>query len=218
LKPRLVAGIDEAGRGPVIGPMVVAGVLIEEHRIHVLSNLGVRDSKKLTPERREKLYPEILREIRSHHVEIVSASVIDFERDRMSLNEIELTAMAKIISKLRPDLVQVGSVDVNKDLFRDRLMSRVGNCDVISVHHAEDLFPAVAAASVIAKVTRDRIITKLKETFGDFGSGYPSDPKTINFLRDALSRGEVPEFVRMSWGTVKRLARFSSCNIHSSRY
>ncbi|MEM3674937.1 MAG: hypothetical protein QXG08_05635, partial [Candidatus Methanomethyliaceae archaeon] len=114
---KLVAGIDEAGRGPVIGPMVIAGVLIEDERVHVLYDLGVRDSKRLTLQRREKLYPEILKEVKSYHVEVVDAKVIDLERGRKNLNVIELEGMAKIISKLRPDLVQVGSIEFKTERF-----------------------------------------------------------------------------------------------------
>ncbi|MEM4722074.1 MAG: ribonuclease HII [Candidatus Methanomethylicaceae archaeon] len=215
---KLVAGIDEAGRGPVIGPMVIAGVLIEDERVHVLYDLGVRDSKRLTPQRREKLYPEILKEVKSYHVEVVDAKVIDLERGRKNLNVIELEGMAKIISKLRPDLVQVGSIEFKTERFRDKLLRRVEVPEIVSAHHAEDLFPAVAAASIIAKVTRDRLVAKLREIYGDFGSGYPSDPKTVEFLRHVINRGELPEFVRSSWGTVQRIVKLSSCNTRSGLY
>ncbi|MEM3532498.1 MAG: ribonuclease HII [Candidatus Methanomethyliaceae archaeon] len=215
---KLVAGIDEAGRGPVIGPMVIAGVLIEDERVHVLYDLGVRDSKRLTTKRREKLYPEILKEVKSYHVEVVDAKVIDLERGRKNLNVIELEGMAKIISKLRPDLVQVGSIEFKTERFRDKLLRRVEVPEIVSAHHAEDLFPAVAAASIIAKVTRDRLVAKLREIYGDFGSGYPSDPKTVEFLRHVINRGELPEFVRSSWGTVQRIVKLSSCNTRSGLY
>ncbi|MDH5811643.1 MAG: ribonuclease HII [Candidatus Methanomethylicaceae archaeon] len=215
---KLVAGIDEAGRGPVIGPMVIAGVLIEDERVHVLYDLGVRDSKRLTPKRRERLYPEILKEVKSYHVEVVDAKVIDLERGRKNLNVIELEGMAKIISKLRPDLVQVGSIEFKTEKFRDKLLRRVEVPEIVSAHHAEDLFPAVAAASIIAKVTRDRLVAKLREIYGDFGSGYPSDPKTVEFLRHVINRGELPEFVRSSWGTVQRIVKLSSCNTRSGLY
>lgn len=215
---KLVAGIDEAGRGPVIGPMVIAGVLIEDERVHVLYDLGVRDSKRLTPKRREKLYPEILKEVKSYHVEVVDAKVIDLERGRKNLNVIELEGMAKIISKLRPDLVQVGSIEFKTERFRDKLLRRVEVPEIVSAHHAEDLFPAVAAASIIAKVTRDRLVAKLREIYGDFGSGYPSDQKTVEFLRHVINRGELPEFVRSSWGTVQRIVKLSSCNTRSGLY
>ncbi|MEM3882889.1 MAG: ribonuclease HII, partial [Candidatus Methanomethyliaceae archaeon] len=205
-------------RGPVIGPMVIAGVLIEDERVHVLYDLGVRDSKRLTLQRREKLYPEILKEVKSYHVEVVDAKVIDLERGRKNLNVIELEGMAKIISKLRPDLVQVGSIEFKTERFRDKLLRRVEVPEIVSAHHAEDLFPAVAAASIIAKVTRDRLVAKLREIYGDFGSGYPSDPKTVEFLRHVINRGELPEFVRISWGTVQRIVKLSSCNTRSGLY
>ncbi|MEM4644172.1 MAG: hypothetical protein QW748_02190, partial [Candidatus Methanomethylicaceae archaeon] len=144
--------------------------------------------------------------------------VIDLERGRKNLNVIELEGMAKIISKLRPDLVQVGSIEFKTERFRDKLLRRVEVPEIVSAHHAEDLFPAVAAASIIAKVTRDRLVAKLREIYGDFGSGYPSDPKTVEFLRHVINRGELPEFVRSSWGTVQRIVKLSSCNTRSGLY
>ena len=215
---KLVSGIDEAGRGPVIGPMVIAGVLIEDERTSILYDLGVRDSKKLNPKRREKLYPEILREVKAYHVEVIEAKVIDLEKGKKNLNVIELEGMAKIISKLKPDLVQVGSIELKADRFKEKLLRRVGVLDIVSTHNAEDLFPAVAAASIIAKVTRDKIVAKLRGSYGDFGSGYPSDPKTVEFLRYAINKGDIPEFVRKSWGTVQKIAKLSSYNIQASLY
>lgn len=215
---KLVAGIDEAGRGPVIGPMVIVGVLIEKERVHVLSELGVKDSKKLSPMRREKLFPEILREVRAHRIEVVDARAIDIQRRRKSLNTIEVEAMAKIISELKPDQVQVGSIEIRTDRFREKLLQRVKSPNIVSVHHAEDLYPAVAAASIIAKVTRDRIIAELRKKYGDFGSGYPSDPKTVEFLKGVVKSGEVPEIVRKTWETFQKILSFSLYNTQSDQY
>ncbi len=209
---RLVAGIDEAGRGPVVGPMVIAGILIEEEKTPILSELGVRDSKKLSPKRREKLYCEILKKVKAHHVEVIDARTIDVERRRKSLNTIEAEVMAKVIAKLGPDLVQVGSVEIKAEKFRDKLLRRTRNVEIVSVHHAEDFFPAVAAASIIAKVTRDRIVSKLREKYGDFGSGYPSDRRTVDFIIDLVSRGEVPDCVRRTWSTTQKILGSSLYN------
>lgn len=201
----LVAGIDEAGRGPVIGPMVIAGILIEEERIPILSELGVKDSKKLSPRRREILFDEILKKVKNHHIEVIDAKTIDLKRKRKSLNIIEVEVMAKVIEKLEPDLVQVGAVELKTENFRKKLLTRVDNVEIISVHHAEDLFPAVAAASILAKVTRDRIIASLRKDYGDFGSGYPSDQRTLEFICKIIKGGEMPDFVRSTWKTCQNL-------------
>lgn len=208
MKPmRRIAGIDEAGRGPAIGPMVVAGVLVREGRIGDLLAAGVRDSKKLTPKKRESLVGEITRLIDLQHVETVSADEIDRRRRRESLNMIEATAMARILSVLKPDAAQVGSVDIICHRFSSMIRSELAvPLEIDSAHHAEDRFPAVAAASIIAKVTRDRAVAVLRREYGDFGSGYPSDPKTRSFIREWYSReGSLPPIVRSSWKTTETL-------------
>ncbi len=119
---------------------------------------------------------------------------------------------------MRPDQVQVGSIEIRTDRFREKLLQRVKSPDIVSVHHAEDLFPAVAAASIIAKVTRDRIIDELRRKYGDFGSGYPSDPKTVEFLKGVVKSGEVPEIVRKTWETFQKILSFSLYNTQSDQY
>lgn len=206
---RLVAGVDEAGRGPAIGPMVIAGISVAEADVAALTEAGARDSKKLSPKRRESLVQPISHLAKSIVVEIIPAEVIDVRRGSGNINDLEAESMCRIIRALRPNVAQVGSIDRDPNRFRRKITDGLPpGVAVFSVHHAEDLFPAVAAASIIAKTTRDRIIRALHEEFGDFGSGYPSDPKTRNFLQRCAIRGDgLPRVVRASWKTTQELAQ-----------
>ncbi len=203
----LVVGIDEAGRGPVIGPMMIAGVLIDDRDSIRLAEIGVADSKKLSPKRRDELFSEITGVVRCFHIERLEPTVIDGLRPASNLNRLEVESMARILRHLRPDLAQVGSVDVIPSRFRDALLREVAlPMEIVSVHHAEDRFPAVAAASIVAKVAREAAIASLREEYGDFGSGYPSDPKTRKFIsRWFENEGSLPPIVRKSWKTAKVL-------------
>jgi len=216
---KFVAGIDEAGRGPVIGPMVIAGVLVEESRIPELVGMGARDSKRLTPRRRETLRGAILETVKVHRIEILDAAVIDDTRRVKSLNRLEADVMAKILDDLRPDLAQIGSVDVIPSRFKEMVLSGMRSpTEIQSAHHAEDLFPAVAAASIIAKTTRDRIVASMRQEFGDFGSGYPSDPKTRAFISEwYVSKRSLPHIVRKSWKTVESITKGIDSERHTLR-
>ncbi|MDD1776277.1 MAG: ribonuclease HII [Candidatus Methanomethylicus sp.] len=202
-----IAGIDEAGRGPAIGPMVIAGVLMREENIKKLLDIGVKDSKKLSSKKRERLVMPIKELAEAHHVEVIEACDIDWVRKSRNINLLEAEVMAKIINCLIPEVVQVGSVDINCERFRRRIVSGLGNdVKVISVHHAEDIYPAVAAASIIAKTTRDRLVGMLRERYGDFGSGYPNDKKTRQFIADQYAiNPEMPPIIRRSWKTVFKI-------------
>lgn len=202
---RLIAGLDEAGRGPAIGPMVIAGVSLREEDMKGLLKIGVKDSKKLTAKKREELLPKIMGIIENYHVEVLDAAFIDSERSRENLNQIEAGVMASIVERLWPDVAQIGSVDVDSARFGAEISRRmIAKPEVVSVHHAEDKFPAVAAASIVAKTTRDRIISDLRLSWGDFGSGYPSDPKTRRFISEAVKSGKLPPIVRRTWKTVAK--------------
>jgi ribonuclease HII len=198
-----VLGIDEAGRGPVIGPMVIAGVIFEAEIIPKLVSIGVKDSKKLTPRARERLLDKILAMAEGSYVRVISAAEIDEMRKTKNLNQIEAEEMAEMIRRSLPDEVHLGSVDVDERRFGMEIMRLSGIARGIrSVHHAEDRFPAVAAASIVAKTTRDRAISELRKEYGDFGSGYPSDPKTRAFVCQALAEKKCPPIIRASWKTV----------------
>ncbi|MCG2828309.1 ribonuclease HII [Methanothermobacter sp. K4] len=201
-----VLGIDEAGRGPVIGPLVVAGVMVPERKFSILRKMGIRDSKKLTPERRKFLARKIRRISRVFTVKI-SASDIDRMREKgFNLNEIEKIAIKRIIAEAQPDSVIIDSVDVKPERLAEEIRFHFGDIEVKAEHGADARYYPVAAASIIAKVERDLEIEKIQKRnrkLGEIGSGYPSDPRTRSFL-ESFSYDELPDFVRKSWATVQK--------------
>jgi ribonuclease HII len=207
----IVAGVDEAGRGCVIGPLVVAGVAVESEKMSQLIGLGVKDSKLLTPKKREALYPEILKLSYCHHTIKVLPYIIDkavrSKRKLYKLNRLEAQTMAKIIEQLKPDEAYVDAADVVQDRFGEHIAECLTvKTTIISKHKADRTYPVVSAASIIAKVERDREIENLKVKFGDFGSGYLTDEKTTGFLKRLLSEynGQYPSCVRKSWEPARR--------------
>lgn len=209
----LVAGVDDAGRGSVIGPLVIAGILVDDGDIPKLVQLGVKDSKLLSSSRREMLATEIKRIAKKHAVVKLSPSEIDkvVERGRklFRLNRLEAQAMAKVIELLNPDKVYVDASDVLEERFKQQILEYLPfKVEIVSEHKADRKYPVVSAASIIAKVERDREIAELKAKYGDFGCGYPTDPKTLDFLRRCLENfKEYPEFVRKSWKPAKKIRR-----------
>ena len=206
----LVAGVDEAGRGCVIGPLVVAGVALKAENLPLLSELGVKDSKLLTAKKREALYPEIIKLTENHHIIKVLPYQIDkavqSARKLHKLNRLEAQTMAKIIDALKPDEVYVDAADVLEHRFKNHIKECLKiETKIISKHKADKIFPVVSAASIIAKVERDREIASLRLEYGDFGSGYLTDEKTMVFLKQLLEKNDdYPSCVRKSWKPAKR--------------
>jgi ribonuclease HII len=201
----VIGGVDEAGRGPVLGPLVVAGVACESDV--PLRQLNVRDSKKLTPERRNRLAPEIEKLCRVEVI-VVPAEDIDVMRAEMSLNDFEARLFANVIEKLHPDTAYVDAVDVDEIEFKRAIQKHLPiDVEIVSQHEADDLFPVVSAASIIAKVRRDLEMRKIEESIGQpIGSGYPSDPDTIAFLEKWIKeKGSLPPHTRKTWDTARRL-------------
>lgn len=209
----LVAGVDDAGRGSVIGPLVIAGILIKEGDIPRLVQMGVKDSKLLSRNRREVLAIEIKRIVQKHAIVKLSPSEIDrvVEKGRRlhRLNRLEAQAMAKVIELLRPDVAYVDASDVVEERFKQQITEYLSvNVEIVSEHKADRKYPVVSAASIIAKVERDKEIAELKAKYGDFGCGYPTDPKTLEFLNRCLENFKgYPDFVRKSWKPAKRIKR-----------
>jgi len=209
-----IAGVDDAGRGPIIGPLIIAGVLIDEKDLPNLKEMGVKDSKLLSPQRREQLAVEIRELALKCHVESLSPAEIDKVVETgiklHRLNRLEAKTMAKVIEALKPDLAYVDASDVLADRFREHIAENLSfKVDIVSEHKADRKYPVVSAASIIAKVERDRAIEELKERYkdlGDMGSGYATDPKTRKFLEKWFAKyGTYPEFVRKSWKPAKKL-------------
>lgn len=205
----LIAGVDEAGRGCVIGPLVIAGVAVKEEQLPLLIQLGVKDSKLLSPKKREAMATEITRVAENYLTIKLSPKEIDqaveCKRRLYKLNRLEARTMAQVINALVPDVAYVDAADVIEDRFGQHVQEGLTvKAKVIARHKADRIYPVVSAASIIAKVERDREIEALKSKYGDFGSGYLSDNKTVEFLRQWLKvHGEHAECVRKSWRPAK---------------
>ncbi len=195
-----VVGIDEAGRGAVIGPMIVAGVKIRNHKIDLLSKLGVRDSKKLTPHKREELYPEIIELVEDYCIEEISFHDID----RRNLTELELERIAKIVNRLNPKKVIVDSLG---NLKRENLI-KILKPGIVLIYEkkADDTYPPCQAASIIAKVTRDERIKRLHRKMGfNFGKGYPNKG-TMRFIESYFEKENIlPLQTRRRWKGVRKI-------------
>jgi ribonuclease HII len=208
-----IAGVDDAGRGPIIGPLVIAGVLHDDKDLSRLIDLGVKDSKRLSPRRREELAAEIKKMALKYHAAILSPTeidrVVETGKKLHKLNRLEAQTMAKVITILKPDVAYVDASDVLADRFKQHVAeSLTFNVQIISEHKADAKYPIVSAASIIAKVERDRALSALQERYGNMGSGYASDPHTIKFLERWIRKfGSYPDFVRKSWKPAKRLKR-----------
>ena len=202
-----ICGIDEAGKGPVLGPMTAAGVIAEDDS--VLSGLGIRDSKQLTPKRREQLFDEITS---SFEYSVIIRTPQDIDSRLGTMNQFTVACHAEVLRNLHPDKVILDACDVNAKRFGENVLSASGvEAEVISVHKADAKYEVVGAASIVAKVTRDRIIDELKIEFGDIGSGYPSDETTIEFLRGYIRKhGKAPSCARLTWQTTKDLLSSSA--------
>ncbi|MHC1579789.1 MAG: ribonuclease HII [Candidatus Alkanophagales archaeon] len=216
-----VVGVDEAGRGPVIGSMFVAGVVYTA----ALERLGIKDSKKLSAKRREALAREIER-LTEVYVMEVPPSKIDELRRHMTMNDIAVLYFSAVLRRLRPDVAFVDAADVNPKRFAERLREQLepepepgagagagagARVTIIAEHGADEKYVVVGAASIIAKVRRDASMRELERKLGvRIGSGYPADPLTREFLkkvvlREFLERKKLPPYVRSSWKTVKKL-------------
>jgi ribonuclease HII len=206
----MFCGIDEAGRGPVLGPLVVCGVAVDSDNI--LKKLGVKDSKKLTPKKREELEPKILEAAKVEVIEI-PAEEIDALRNSITMNELEARVFAAIIDRLEPEHAFLDAADANEDEFGRMVNQHLRRGVVItSKHKADDTFPVVSAASIIAKVNRDRYVRDIEKEIGrPIGSGYASDPKTISFINSWIAEKKaLPPHCRKSWYTSQNLMTLNS--------
>lgn len=197
-------GVDEAGRGSVMGPLIVAAVYTEDDA--PLAKIGVKDSKKLSPKVREAMFAEITASF-DYRVIIASAADIDERRKRASLNIIELEMFAEAASAFDAGTVYADCPDPNEMMFSSALSVKLGGKNVVGRHKADDTYPSVSAASIVAKVTRDRMMADISAGFGvDVGSGYPSDEVTMQFIEKWIKdKGCPPLHTRCSWEPVRHL-------------
>jgi len=205
--PRTVVGVDEAGRGAWIGPLVVGAVAIAEEHLEKLRDAGARDSKELSPTRREEVYARIGAIATTRSIELLPAE-IDRHVDRGRLNDLEARTFGAIVREFSPARAWVDACDVDPRRFGRRVSAVAGpDVRVVSRHHADRTFPVVGAASIVAKVRRDRAIASLAASLGcDVGSGYPSDPRTVKFVTAHLRSGPMrPSWLRASWAPTQRI-------------
>ena len=209
----LISGVDDAGRGSVIGPLAIAGISLNEKDLPKLVDLGVKDSKLLSPQRRETLAVQIKELALKCHIVLLSPAeidrVVETGRRLHRLNRLEAQAMAGVIEFLKPDVAFVDASDVLPDRFKDHIAENLTfSLKIISEHKADAKYPIVSAASILAKVERDRALSQLQKKHGNMGCGYPSDSNTIKFLECWIQKfGSYPDFVRRSWKPAKRIKR-----------
>ncbi len=202
-----IVGVDEAGRGSFVGPLVVGGFAVARDRMDELRDAGARDSKELSPSARESVYARLqgLGEMRSI---ALPPSEIDRAVAQQHLNELEATAFGQLVRGLRATEAHVDACDTDEARFGRRVALHAGiPVRVLARHHADRDDPVVGAASIVAKVRRDRAIARLAARLGtEIGSGYPSDETTVAFVRGWLAAHvEHPTWLRRSWSTMKRV-------------
>ena len=217
----LELGIDDAGRGPVIGPMVLAGCLIDEKTATKFRRWGVRDSKQLTPKRREFLAQKIKDEAEIFEIVLADADEINKKQDSgTNLNMLEAEKTAKIINKINNPISQrdhpkdrkikviVDCPSTSIVKWRDLLMTKIkdlSNLEIVCEHKADKNHVSVSAASILAKSTREKEMDKLKEKYGkEMGSGYTSDPTTTKFLTKNVIKHKDSGIFRKNWSTWKK--------------
>jgi ribonuclease HII len=211
----LIGGVDEAGRGSIIGPLVIAGISIRKSKISILRQIGVKDSKMLTPKARANLFRLVMDMADSLCINIINCTIVDNNVFLNRLNKLEAETMASVISNIQADKVYIDSCDVNPCRFRNYIESHLllsssssssSKPKLYSMHHADSLNIVVSAASIVAKFVRDKQIQEIRNTHHNIGSGYPSDWKTMLFIRGWVSKYRcAPHFARKSWSPLKKM-------------
>lgn len=206
----LILGIDDAGRGPVLGPMILAGCLINKQTEKELRDLGVKDSKQLTPKRREFLVEKIKELVEEFEVVITTPEKIDkTNKEGINLNTLEAMMCAEIINKINQGnkkikvVIDCPSVSLIK--WADTLKTKIkdlSNLEISCEHKADKNHIAVSAASILAKSTREKELNKIKKIFGEqIGSGYTSDPLTQKFIGKYADKYKDKGIFRKTWQT-----------------
>ena len=163
----------------------------------------------LSPLQRERLFDTLTktRGWENAVVEYTAVQITELMRKKVSLNTIEAAMAADALSRLKskPSKVYIDSPDSVPSKFEKRIRKFFSHkMELVCENKADANYPVVSAASIIAKVLRDRQIESLHEKIGDFGSGYTDDPKTVEFLKKNFDRPEVKEFLRHEWSTIRK--------------
>lgn len=206
----LILGIDDAGRGPVIGPMVLAGCLLTPEAEKQLKKQGVKDSKELTQKRREFLSEKIKEVAETFEITISHPNEIDFSLNNgTNLNFLEAKKSAEIINKINKGFKKIKviidcpsvSIEKWKDILKQKI-ENLSNLEIVCEHKADKNHVSVSAASILAKCIREKEMDKLKEVYGTaIGSGYCSDPATMKFLEKHAIKHQHDGIFRKTWET-----------------
>jgi ribonuclease HII len=207
----LIAGIDEAGRGPVIGPMVMAICVMDDSDIPILEEIGVKDSKLLTPKKRKEIYDKLINLIDYEYVVLTNDDIDNaLNSENLNLNLLEGLQSAiitnKLMSKIKRKNMKMDKIILDcpstsvakyEDYFKMNLIDK--DITVVAEHKADSKYLIVGAASVIAKEIREMEIAKIKKKYSiEFGSGYPSDPRTKAFIEKNYDKYSI---FRKTWKT-----------------
>jgi len=204
-----VLGVDEAGRGCVVGPLVICGAMIDEKKEDTLKELGVKDSKLLTPLQRERIAKELPKHVK-YQLIIIPPKEIDenvLSETGANLNWLEADKTVELINMMSPEKALIDCPSNNTKAYHEYIAERLmaKSVEFKTEHKADSKYLIVGAASILAKVARDAEIEKLKKHVGeDFGSGYMADPKTAAFLKKNWDKH--PEIFRHSWTPYQVLA------------
>lgn len=206
---KIIVGLDEAGRGPVLGPLVMVALAIKEEDQKKLEWMGVKDSKQLSSERREELFERIREVVHDFRIEVIEPDAIDLslQSEGTNLNWLEAETSARMVSELDPDVIILDCPSPNIPAYRNYVLERLSEAvrqkaTLLAEHKADVNHIIVAAASVIAKVLRDRYVNHIINEIGiDCGSGYMSDPKTKVFLNEY--HDTFPHLFRKGWQSYK---------------
>ncbi|MEM5843463.1 MAG: ribonuclease HII [Candidatus Aenigmatarchaeota archaeon] len=199
----IVAGIDENGRGCIIGPLVITVFIIDDEKINELEKIGVKDSKKIHPKKRKEIYEKLI-SLGEIHQKIISAIEIDYylKNKKIGLNNLEIIKIAELINETNSEIYYIDAIS-NPIKFKEKLKKFVKrDVEIIAENKMDEKNLVVAAASIIGKVVRDMEIEKIKERINfDFGSGYVSDERTKKFIEYVVKKGLNYDFIRKSWIT-----------------
>ncbi|MBD3350552.1 MAG: ribonuclease HII [Candidatus Lokiarchaeota archaeon] len=220
MKKRIM-GLDEAGRGPVLGDLYIGAVLCSPEQVQILEDNQIDDSKKLSSKTRSLFYEIIKNNCLKYLVRAISIAEIDGNIKRpglKSLNDLEKELMRDLICELDPDIVYIDAIGSNPKKFKKQMINLLEERmetssipKIIAENKGDSLFTIVGAASIMAKVDRDNAIDSYKKEFikyGDIGSGYPSDWKTRAFLKKYIQiHKKPPNIARKSWDTTKNIIR-----------
>src|SRR5918998_416736 len=207
----LIGGVDEAGRGSVLGPLIVAGVSIERKNLLRLRRAGVRDSKMLSVKTRQHFFGQIIE--LAEHICIFKSECSEVDQYVFSnlLNKLEAKAMAAVINNIFAMRVYVDACDVNRLRYKECIECELGIAKrprIVSLHHADRTNTAVSAASIVAKIIRDEEIHKIRSQYAEIGTGYPCDTNTMKFVTDwIVDNDSAPYFARKSWKPLKNILK-----------